>query len=136
VSRRLRKNSTLQYDASFSWRVTFSPTYVEGLGAFMGSKETGRPARSQALLSVSPPAAVGYYKGQLWQLCATDNHPKSIEPRLDRLKSVRFFVHDVIMIGPPGASKTLLARAMPGILPAMSIDNFNCELTLSPECRA
>ena len=38
------------------------------------------------------------------------------------LKSVWLFVHNVIMIGSPGAGKTLLARAMPGILPEMSID--------------
>ena len=28
----------------------------------------------------------------------------------------------MIMVGPPGAGKTLLARAMPGIMPALSID--------------
>jgi len=39
------------------------------------------------------------------------------------LKSVWFFVHNVlIMTGSPGSGKTLLARAMPGILPEMSIE--------------
>ena len=32
------------------------------------------------------------------------------------------FVPNVAMIGPPGAGKTLLARARPGILPRMTID--------------
>ena len=38
------------------------------------------------------------------------------------LKSVWLFVHNVLMVGSPGAGKTLLARAMPGILPEMSIE--------------
>jgi magnesium chelatase family protein len=33
-----------------------------------------------------------------------------------------FFGHNVLMMGSPGSGKTLLARAMPGILPEMSIE--------------
>jgi predicted ATPase with chaperone activity len=33
-----------------------------------------------------------------------------------------FFWHNMLMVGSPGAGKTLLARALPGILPEMSIE--------------
>jgi predicted ATPase with chaperone activity len=36
--------------------------------------------------------------------------------------SVWLFVYNVLMVGSPGAGKTLLARAMPSILPEMSIE--------------
>src|SRR5688572_25053784 len=37
-------------------------------------------------------------------------------------KSARSFVHNILLVGSPGAGKTLLARAMPSILPEMSIE--------------
>jgi energy-coupling factor transporter ATP-binding protein EcfA2 len=43
-------------------------------------------------------------------------------PPPEGLRSVRFFVHNMLMIGPTGAGKTLLARALAGILPEMSMD--------------
>ncbi|CAG0951653.1 hypothetical protein ANAEL_00101 [Anaerolineales bacterium] len=38
------------------------------------------------------------------------------------VKSNGFFGHNMLMVGSPGAGKTLLARALPGILPEMSIE--------------
>jgi magnesium chelatase family protein len=48
--------------------------------------------------------------------------PVGIEHQPKSLKKQLSVVHNVLMIGPPRASKTLLARAMPGILPRMTID--------------
>ena len=43
------------------------------------------------------------------------HHPKSGKTRLS-------VVHNVLMVGLPGAGKTLLARTIPSILPRMTID--------------
>jgi magnesium chelatase family protein len=45
----------------------------------------------------------------------------NFSPQLE-LKSVRSFDHNILLGGSPGACKTLLARAMPSILPEMSIE--------------
>ena len=45
-----------------------------------------------------------------------------MSPYLEQLKSVWFFVHNVLMVGSPGSGKTLLARAMPGIWPELTVE--------------
>jgi magnesium chelatase family protein len=55
-----------------------------------------------------PPTNFGEVKGQ-----------EHVKRALEVAASGR---HNVLMIGPPGAGKTLLARALPGILPKMSFD--------------
>src|SRR4030042_257490 len=38
------------------------------------------------------------------------------------VQSARVYVHTILVVGPPGAGKTFLARAMPGILPRLTIE--------------
>jgi magnesium chelatase family protein len=55
-----------------------------------------------------PPTDFGEVKGQ-----------EHVKRALEVAASGR---HNVLMMGPPGAGKTLMARALPGVLPKMSID--------------
>jgi magnesium chelatase family protein len=38
------------------------------------------------------------------------------------MEKIPVFVPTMVLAGPPGAGKTLIARAMPGVLPEMSIE--------------
>ena len=70
-------------------------------------------------VSPQPPTAVT--GGQAWAL--TDFKEVKGQEHVKRaLEVAAAGGHNLLMIGPPGAGKTLLARALPAILPAMTID--------------
>jgi magnesium chelatase family protein len=78
------------------------------------------------LAGITPVAPVAYTGVLDWEepdVAGTDlAHIKGQEQVKRGLEVAAAGGHNVLMTGPPGAGKTLLARAMPGILPPLSID--------------
>jgi magnesium chelatase family protein len=67
-----------------------------------------------------PPQSPGEWAGPLW---GSDFQEVRGQEHVKRaLEVAAAGGHNVIMVGPPGAGKTLMARALPSILPEMSID--------------
>ena len=75
----------------------------------------------QERLSIAPQLPTAFSGGEAWAL--TDFKEVKGQEHVKRsLEVAAAGGHNLLMIGPPGAGKTLLARALPAILPAMTID--------------
>jgi magnesium chelatase family protein len=75
----------------------------------------------QERLSIAPQPPTAFSGGEAWAL--TDFKEVKGQEHVKRsLEVAAAGGHNLLMIGPPGAGKTLLARALPAILPAMTID--------------
>ena len=75
----------------------------------------------QGRREVTPQPPTPVTGGQAWAL--TDFKEVKGQEHVKRaLEVAAAGGHNLLMIGPPGAGKTLLARALPAILPAMTID--------------
>ena len=80
------------------------------LGHLRGEDEIG-PAKRNGAAEARPGAAAGYVDFA---------HIKGQEYAKRALEVAAAGGHNLIMSGPPGAGKTLMARALPGILPQLS----------------
>jgi magnesium chelatase family protein len=75
----------------------------------------------QNRLNIAPQPPTSFSGGEAWAL--TDFKEVKGQEHVKRaLEVAAAGGHNLLMIGPPGAGKTLLARALPAILPAMTID--------------
>ena len=86
---------------------------VPSLGALVGHLSGSAPIKPQP--TITPEALPQYTQTDFAEVKGQEHVKRALEVAAAG-------GHNVLMVGPPGAGKTLLARAMPGILPKMSID--------------
>ena len=110
----------------------------EGVGPVWLPRENAAEARALPGLAVQPVASLGELRGDGFESPSSASTPREIraptEPAADladvrgqglarrALEIAAAGGHNLLLVGPPGAGKTMLATRLPGILPPLQAD--------------